>query len=72
MAVLTAKKRKAIPKGKFALPGSRKYPIQDKAHAANAKARAKQQLNAGNISKSTYSKIVAAANKVLKPLKEKK
>jgi hypothetical protein len=66
MAVLTAKKRKKIPSTKFALPGSRKYPIHDKAHAANAKARAKQQLDKGNISKATYSKIIAAANKVLK------
>lgn len=66
MAKLTAKVRKKIPTGKFALPKERKYPVQDKAHAANAKARAQQQYDKGNISKSTLSKIDSAANKVLK------
>ena len=41
MAVLTAKTRSKIPTGKFALPG-RRYPIEDRAHAANARARASQ------------------------------
>ena len=41
MAKLTTKARKAIPSSKFALPG-RRYPIEDKAHAANARARASQ------------------------------
>lgn len=66
MTKLTADQRKKIPSKKFALPGSRKYPIQDKAHAANAKARAVQMAKAGKISQSTKAKIFAAANKVLK------
>lgn len=70
MAKLTTKARKKIPDAKFALPGSRKYPVQDKAHAANAKGRAQQQYDKGNISKSTLSKIDSAANKVLKPTKK--
>jgi hypothetical protein len=41
MAKLTAKARKAIPTSKFAGPG-RSYPVEDKAHARNAKARAAQ------------------------------
>ncbi len=41
MAVLTAKKRNALPGGEFALPG-RRYPINDKAHAGNARARVSQ------------------------------
>ncbi len=41
MAKLTAKARKAIPTSKFAGP-DRSYPVQDKAHARNAKARASQ------------------------------
>jgi hypothetical protein len=65
MAELTAKRRNALGKGKFALPAQRKYPIPDKAHAANAKARAEQQLEQGKISKPTRSKIDAAANRVL-------
>ena len=65
MATLTAKKRNALPKSKFAGP-DKSYPIQDKAHAANAKARATQAVNAGRMSESTASKIKAKANKVLK------
>jgi len=38
---LTSAARKAIPTSKFALPG-RKYPIPDKSHAANARARASE------------------------------
>lgn len=66
MATLTTKTRKALPTKKFALPAQKKYPIPDKSHAANAKARATQQVAAGNISPATKSKIDAAANKVLK------
>ena len=65
MAKLTAKTRKDIPSGKFALPGERKYPIENASHAANAKSRASQQEAAGNISESTKAKIDSAANKVL-------
>jgi hypothetical protein len=39
--------------------------MPDKAHAANAKARATQQVKKGRISKSTQAKINAKANKVL-------
>ena len=66
MAKLRAAKRKKLPKSKFALPGSRKYPINDRAHAANAKARATQMYKKGKISASTRSKINARANRVLK------
>lgn len=65
MSKLSTSARKHMAKGEFALPGSRSYPINDRAHAANAKARAAQQYNAGRISKSTEMKIFAAANKVL-------
>ena len=65
MTKLTTAKRKALPKGKFAEPAKRKYPIQDKAHAANAKARATQMVAKGKLSASAASKIKAKANKVL-------
>jgi hypothetical protein len=65
MAKLKAGKRKKLPKKKFGLPGQRKYPVDTPGRAANAKARAKQQLNKGKLSKSAYSKIVSKANKVL-------
>lgn len=66
MADLKAKQRKALPKTDFGLPGSRKYPMPDESHAINAKARAKQQVNAGNLSTSTAAKIDAKANKIIK------
>lgn len=72
MAKLTAAKRKKIPKSEFALPGERKYPVNDASHAANAKSRAQQQYDKGNISKGTLSKIDAKANKVLGKSKRKK
>ncbi len=39
---LTSEERSHIPSSEFAEPGKRKYPIEDKAHAANAKARVAQ------------------------------
>jgi hypothetical protein len=39
---LTTKDRKKLTKKSFALPGKRKYPIPDKAHARNALARVAQ------------------------------
>ncbi len=73
MAKLKAKKRKSIPKKKFAQPGKKKYPIHDKKHAANAKARSTQQYKKGKISKSTKDKIHSKANaKLGKKSKKKK
>ena len=65
MAKLTTAARKSMPKSAFGLPGSRSYPMPDRSHAANAKARASQAVNAGRMSKSTEQKIDAKANRVL-------
>lgn len=62
---LTAEQRNKLSSKTFGLPGSRKYPMEDKSHAANAKARASQQVKKGNLSKSSEEKIDAKANKVL-------
>lgn len=64
MAKLTAARRDNLPKSEFAGPG-RSYPIPDRSHAANAKARAKQMLKRGLMSKAQYEKIVAKANRKL-------
>ena len=64
MAKLTAAARKAIPASKFALPGGR-YPVEDRAHAANAKARATQQVAKGNLSSAQAATIRRKANAVL-------
>lgn len=60
MAKLTTKARKALPSSSFAGPG-RSYPVEDKAHARNAKARASQFA-----SPALKAKVDAKANKVLK------
>lgn len=65
MAVLDAAKRNKLPKSDFGEPGDRKYPMPDWQHAANAKSRAKQQLNKGHISREEYDRICAKANKVM-------
>jgi hypothetical protein len=66
MAELDAGDRKKLPKSKFAEPEKRKYPIEDKAHARNAKARASQAQNAGRISKAEEAKIDKKADAVLR------
>ena len=71
MSTLKAKTRNKLPKKEFAMPGARKYPINDKSHAANAKARAEQMENKGKISTSTKNMIDAKANKVIKSSKKK-
>ncbi len=65
MAKLTAKARNKIPKNDFGLAGERKYPMPDKAHAANAKARATQMVKKGKLSEASKEKIDSKANKVL-------
>ena len=62
---LSSAERKEIPKSKFGLPGARKFPITDPSHAANAKARATQQVKAGNLSPASKAKIDAKANAML-------
>jgi hypothetical protein len=71
VAKLTTAKRKRLRKTTFGIPSKRAYPMPDASHAKNAKARAKQQLKKGRISKSTYSRIVAKANKKLRGKKAK-
>lgn len=58
MAKLTAKTRNAIPTKEFALPGERKFPIEDRSHAQNALARASQSGV-----KSIKEKVTAAVHR---------
>jgi hypothetical protein len=77
MATLTTKKRKAIPKSEYGLPSKAKkgpkggapkgaYPMPDRSHAQNAKARAAQQYKKGNLTKSELLTIERKANKIIK------
>ena len=66
MAELDTKTRNKLPTEEFAEPGKRAYPVEDKAHARNAKARASQQAKAGKLSKAEKAKIDKKADAVLK------
>jgi hypothetical protein len=63
---MKASKRKSLPKSQFGLPGSRRFPVDTKGRAANAKARAAQQVKKGKLSKSSQAKINAKANRKLR------
>jgi len=65
VAELRAKTRNALASSTFGLPGRRAYPMPDRSHAANAKARASQMVKAGKLSPSSKAKIDAKANRIL-------
>lgn len=69
---LSTERRNKLKKSQFALPGERKYPVEDKAHARNAKARASQMEKKGKLSPSSKAKIDSKANKVLYGTSRKK
>ncbi|MBV8089474.1 MAG: hypothetical protein JO139_07835 [Alphaproteobacteria bacterium] len=58
MSDMKTKDRKKLSKKSFALPGKRKYPITDKAHARNALARVAQHGT-----KAEQKKVRAAVKK---------
>lgn len=64
---LTTKDRKKLSKKSFALPGKRRYPIPDKAHARNALARVAQ-----NGSPAEQKKVKAAVKKRFPSIGKKK
>jgi hypothetical protein len=64
MAKLSTKQRNALPKSDFAGP-DRSYPVNDKAHARNAKSRASEMEHKGKLSPASKSKIDAKANRIL-------
>jgi hypothetical protein len=65
MAKLTTAARKKIPAGEFGMPSKRAYPMPDKSHAANAKARATQMVAKGKLSSGAAARIRAKANAIL-------
>ncbi len=66
MSKLSSAARDKLPASKFAEPDKRAYPIEDAAHAKNAKARASQAVKAGRISKAEEGKIDKKAEAVIK------
>jgi hypothetical protein len=65
MAELTEKKRDSLKSSSYGLPEERKYPMPDKSHARNAKARASQQEDKGNLTAAEKAKIDRKADRIL-------
>jgi hypothetical protein len=65
MAELSTRKRNSLKPSQFGLPDEKKYPMPDKAHARNAKARASQQQNEGRITAAEEAKIDRKADRIL-------
>ena len=75
MAELSASKRAKLPAKEFGLPEKARtteakretgnYPMPDEKHARNAKARAAQQHEAGNLTKKELERIDRKADKIL-------
>ncbi len=65
MAVLKAKSRNRLAGKTFGLPDQRKYPMPDKSHAGNAKARVSAALATGKITPEDAAKVRHKANVVL-------
>jgi hypothetical protein len=75
MAELSDDKREKLPSKDFGLPEKARtkaqkkaggnYPMPDKAHARNAKARAAQQRAAGNLSEQDQERVDRKADKIL-------
>ncbi len=65
MAKLSSTLRSHLPAKKFGIPSERKYPMPDKNHAANAKARASEEYNKGNLSAEMKSHIDKMADHIL-------
>ncbi len=65
MATLNKKKRDSLRTTTFGLPEERKYPMPDESHARNAKARASQQEEKGNLTAAEKNKIDRKADRIL-------
>jgi hypothetical protein len=66
MTKLSTDTRNSLPARDFAEPEKRAYPIEDGAHARNAKARASQAVKAGRMSPAEEARIDRKADSVLK------
>jgi hypothetical protein len=65
MSKLTAQAKRHLPKSAFGLLGTERYPMPDRRHVANAKARASQQEAKGTLSEIANKRIDAKADKIL-------
>ena len=65
MAELLTNERNALADTMFGLPHKRTYPMPDASHARNAKARAAEEFNLGNLSSAEKAQIDRKADEVL-------
>jgi hypothetical protein len=65
MAELKARTRNKLPDSTFGLPGERKYPMDTRGRAANAKGRATQMVEKGKLSPASAARIRAKADRIL-------
>lgn len=66
MSKLNAAMRNKLSAKKFGIPSERKYPIENKSHARNAKARASEEYNKGNLSEEMKDHIDRMADSILR------
>jgi hypothetical protein len=62
---MTIARRRSLPKSAFGLPKTRQYPLDTPGRAVNAKARATQQAEQGNLSPVAAGQIRKRANRRL-------
>ncbi|MBS1098072.1 hypothetical protein JK191_10940 [Gluconobacter sphaericus] len=65
MSHLTQEERNALPDSAFGLPEKRAYPIDTRARASNAKARATQEYKRGLLTMEERDRIDKAADQRL-------
>ncbi|MBS1085305.1 hypothetical protein [Gluconobacter sphaericus] len=65
MSHLTQEERNALPDSAFGLPEKRAYPIDTRARASNAKARATQEYERGLLTAEERNRIDQAADQRL-------
>ncbi|QQX90656.1 hypothetical protein IGS75_10850 [Gluconobacter sphaericus] len=65
MSHLTQEERNALPDSAFGLPEKRAYPIDTRARASNAKARATQEYKRGLLTMEERDRIDQAADQRL-------
>ena len=65
MTELSTNERNALADTAFGLPHKRAYPMPDASHARNAKARAAEEFNKGNLSSAEKARIDRKADEIL-------
>ena len=65
MGQLPTNERNALPDTAFGIPQKRAYPMPYASHALNAKARAAEEFNLGNLTSAEKAQIDRKADEIL-------